>query len=167
MDRKTFWELQDRTRQAANNDGELQAELLVETLVNMSVADILSYEVHFDELTDQAYRADIWDAAEIISGSCGDDSFSDFRAWLVGQGQKVYENTLADPDSLADVVELGDQTQIQSLNYVYVVAFERSTGLDSLEMPVTKNATKAVPFGYFLDKSDLLRRFPKLCTKFI
>jgi hypothetical protein len=44
---------------------------------------------------------DQWGAAYLANGGCSDDGFDYFRGWLIGQGRKVYETVLADPDSLA------------------------------------------------------------------
>jgi hypothetical protein len=42
--------------------------------------------------------------ADLIYGGVGDGGWTDFRAWLIGRGQTIYENALADPESLVDVV---------------------------------------------------------------
>src|SRR5262249_33752044 len=53
---------------------------------------------------DRAYRWDLWRAAFLIGGGCSDDSFMDFRSWLISLGRDVYERAISDPDSLPDVV---------------------------------------------------------------
>jgi hypothetical protein len=37
----------------------------------------------------------------VVNGHCSDDSFENFRCWLVSMGRDVYENALANPDSLS------------------------------------------------------------------
>ena len=46
-----------------------------------------------------AYRTDVWALAYLLRGGCSDDSLDAFRGWLILQGRKVFEATLADPDS--------------------------------------------------------------------
>ena len=52
----------------------------------------------------RAYRADLWEAIDIIACGYGDNSFEEFREWLIGQGQAIFEKALSDPDNLADLV---------------------------------------------------------------
>jgi hypothetical protein len=63
----------------------------------------------------ESFRADLWDAAMVINQwesndkfFCSEDTFFGFRGWLVAQGHQVYDAAIADPDSLADYPELGD-----------------------------------------------------------
>jgi hypothetical protein len=52
-----------------------------------------------------AYRWDLWAAAYVINGGASDDGFEYFLGWLMAQGRTRWEATLADPDSLADIVD--------------------------------------------------------------
>lgn len=45
------------------------------------------------------YRYDLWAAAYLIGGGCSDDSFTDFRAGLIGQGCDWYEQATTSSDS--------------------------------------------------------------------
>lgn len=47
-------------------------------------------------------RSDLWAAAFVLMGGCSDDSFMDFRSWLILQGRDAIEAIVRDPDSLAD-----------------------------------------------------------------
>ncbi|WP_168929719.1 DUF4240 domain-containing protein [Nocardioides sp. GY 10127] len=47
--------------------------------------------------------AEAADATCLPSVGLGDDLFSDFRSWLIGQGEDAYAAVLADPDALADL----------------------------------------------------------------
>lgn len=42
-------------------------------------------------------------AASLILGGCSDDGFEYFRGRLIAQGREVFERSVADPDSLADL----------------------------------------------------------------
>jgi hypothetical protein len=47
-----------------------------------------------------------WAAAYVVNGGASEDGFDYFLGWLMAQGRARWEATLADPDSLADVVDV-------------------------------------------------------------
>jgi hypothetical protein len=51
----------------------------------------------------RANEWDLWAAGYLALGGLGDDSFLDFRTWLISQGQERFERVLAAPDDLADL----------------------------------------------------------------
>ena len=166
MDIEEFWKLIDTTRAASNSDVSKQADLLVELLVQHSVDEILSYEMNMDELLDKAYDAALWDAAYIIGCGCSDDGFWDFRAWLIAQGQEVYDNALANPESLETLIDVNDDTQNGGLIYVAMHAYEQKTGH---EMPPKNYSTKhhsSQLTGMLWQDENVQARFPKLAAKF-
>lgn len=55
----------------------------------------------------RAYRWDIWAAGVVIAHGMDEAGFDRFRDWLISRGQAVFERARADPDSLADVLEIG------------------------------------------------------------
>ena len=72
-------------------------------LRELSLQEIISFEVAFRRYLNEAYTWDLWGAAYVIHGGCSDDGFEYFRRWLVSRGRDVYEAALADPDSLAQL----------------------------------------------------------------
>ena len=50
-----------------------------------------------------ANRWDLWAAAHLALGGASDDSFLDFRNWLISHGRETYERASADPASIADL----------------------------------------------------------------
>jgi len=134
MDTTEFWELIDKTRDAANGNAEIQSELLTEELVKLPAEEIISFERIFDDLKDNAYIGNLWDAATIIMYGCGDDGFQEFREWLVGRGKEVYENAIKDPETLVNVLEIGEQI-FPTLLGPAMEAYEKVTGKDLPPMP--------------------------------
>jgi hypothetical protein len=47
-------------------------------------------------------RRDLWAAAYALLGGCGDDSFMDFRTWLLLHGRDAIEKVVRDPDGLVE-----------------------------------------------------------------
>jgi hypothetical protein len=156
-----FWQLMEKTRDPSDEDGYRQIELLVEELVKLSVEDILDFDRIFDQFMDRAYSRNLMVAVAIF-GFGGDDSFTDFRGWLIGQGKEIYERVLADPDSLADVVDEDTDTQPESLAYVSMYAYERKTG--TKQMPPTPGRRRPVLTGDDWEEAE--EKVPRLREKF-
>jgi hypothetical protein len=78
---------------------------LVEQLMTMPPELIVRFDHWFDCRVDAAYTRDLLNAADLVNYGTSDDGFYYFRCWLVGMGKAVYQAALADPDSLADVVD--------------------------------------------------------------
>ncbi|TWD80828.1 uncharacterized protein DUF4240 [Kribbella amoyensis] len=108
MDRDRFWGLVEAARAMVDDtvaDPDGVADALVKALSGMGAEEIVGFGVQFDLLQAEAYRWDLWGAAYLINGGASDDSFDYFRGWLVAQGQETWDAALADPDSLADVID--------------------------------------------------------------
>ena len=105
MDDKIFWDIIAAGCPHDVEDPMDWHETLVAELIKLPPEQIVAFDHSFDEKTDAAYRRDLWSAAALINGFASDDGFYYFRCWLVGMGKKVYEAALADPDSLAEVVD--------------------------------------------------------------
>lgn len=133
MDFAQFWPLMDKTRIASGGDVNRQAKLLTEELVCLSVEEIVEYQRIFDRLDIRAERNDLQDVADFIYGGLGDDGWKDFIAWLIGQGQFVYENALADPETLVDVVTIEGRLKITAelLSYAGQKAYRQKMGDDT------------------------------------
>ncbi|GAA3248518.1 DUF4240 domain-containing protein [Dactylosporangium siamense] len=105
VDRDRFWEDVDAARARVVDVDEVPAAL-VEVLRGRPLAELVAFREVQDELFDrEAYRWDLWAAAYVINGGASDDGFEYFLGWLMAQGRTRWEATLADPDSLADVVD--------------------------------------------------------------
>ena len=165
-----FWELIDKTRDAANGSAEKQSELLTLELAKLPAEEIISFERIFDELKDHAYLGNLWDAAIIIMNGCGDDGFQEFREWLVGRGKDAYENALKDPETLVNVLEIGEPI-FPTLLSPAMEAYEKVTGKDMPPMPRPWAELQDRPtINIDAEEAELLaemsRRFPKLTFKF-
>ena len=165
MDTPTFWELIDKTREASGGDQEKQRELLIGALAQLPESDIFAWDDIFDDLMDKAYIAELWEVAYIIGCGCGDDGFTDFRAWLIGQGKDIYEKVLADPESLVDIIESGKEEQAgaSSLWYVVIGAYELKTGMD---MPKRLRPNPELKGTSAPNEAAILPRFPKATARF-
>jgi hypothetical protein len=92
----------------------------------------------------------LWD------GGCSDDSFMDFRAWLVFSGREAYEAALADADGL--VARVDEYPFIEEYNYVASQVFEERFGTD-IPHPGLQHPRE--PIGEKWTEDDLPRLLPR------
>ena len=179
MEEDRFWEIIDSSRQRAkeqkrkkNEDFlEVHERTLAEALKNLSPAEIIAFDDRFWERHRRAYRWDLWAVAYWLEGGCSDDGFTDFRACLISLGQKDYEAALADPDSLADVVDRPDApyTQAEGFQYIASKTYKAVTGEECWPDSPTPRPAYPQPIGErfdFDDEEEMRRRFPRIVTKF-
>jgi hypothetical protein len=176
MPEPDFWKLIAQSRKAAlaedPGDGDelldLQSEALQALLVKLSPQQIIDYHERFHEVSGRLYRWDIWGAAYWMHGGCSDDGFIDFRSTLISLGKERFEQTLADADSLAELVdaELVPYLQGEGFQYIAPRAYMQKTGQ---EMPMDFESTQPdEPLGERCDFDDaevMAERFPKLIAK--
>jgi hypothetical protein len=109
---KVFWDIVAHACKPGADDR--WHDNLVRQLVRLPEEDIRDFDRRFQALLGEAYTVDLWGAAYVINGGCSDDGFYYFRCWLIGMGKKVYEAAVASPDSLADVVEPGEEYEVET-----------------------------------------------------
>ncbi len=174
INKDTFWEL---IAQAKKHPGG-PSEWLMGQLVDMGPEQAKKFDDIANAYIGLAYQYGLWTAASVMERhSCSDDSFIDFRAWLVGQGRDVYMAALKDPDSLANAPDYQDQ-RFDCLSHMGERAFEELTGRDIYEDfdPAGYDALKAelkkdIVYGdgiaYPYTWSEAAAYLPRLCAKYM
>lgn len=162
MNTEKFWKLIAETHEVANSEPNQQAKLLIKELAGLMPDDIIEFQQLCNELMNRAYIADLWDAAHVIGGGCGDDGFMDFRAWLIQQGKTIYEIALKNPEILADIVEDGLETQDGGLWFVASKAYQLKTGQEMPKLP-RHHPKLDKPLR---EESEKYLAYPKLAAKF-
>ena len=170
MEITEFWELIDKTREAAKGDARKQSELLTEELTKLPEEEIISFDGIFDDLKDKAYIGNLWDAATVIMDGCSDSGFQEFREWLVGRGKEAYENAIKEPETLVDVLE-ASEIIFPTLLGPAMDAYEKVTGKNIPPMRRERAQLQGRPtINMDADEAELLAelsaRFPKLTAKF-
>jgi hypothetical protein len=106
----------------------------------------------------------------VINGGASDDGFDYFRGWLIAQGRAVYEQALADPDSLAglpavvDACASGEDLWGEDILGVAWNAYQTATGSElpqgaySLRYP---DLDPSWDFD-FDNETEMRRRLPRL-----
>ncbi|MER5311076.1 DUF4240 domain-containing protein [Streptomyces sp. NPDC002773] len=141
MNDDAFWALIDElSRRPGDRDERL--EWLRAELLRRPATESVVFQVRLEDACGTADTRAVWRAANRVEGgACTDDGFHYFTLWLVGQGRKVYESVVADPDALADLPgiralagrhrnEWGDDEwpEWEELDYVAQDAFDELTG---------------------------------------
>lgn len=108
----------------------------------------------------RAYSHDLWGVEFIMNGGCGDDSFSDFRVWLVFQGREIYEAALRDPDSLAAYWKCSEEDWGQG-EYLWSTVCDAGKEPEDVEQYPSREIA-----GTPWEEDDLPTRFPKTWAAF-
>lgn len=136
MDTDAYWQLIDDARTRARGsrgpdahlDPEDVAEAVKDLLVERGPQVTLAADAAYDQVVASAYGNRLWGAAYVIGGGCSDDGFDYFLGWLVTQGRTVFERAVADPDSLADVVDEDTTAECEDMLSAAWDAYEELTG---------------------------------------
>jgi hypothetical protein len=131
MTHDEFWRLIEKAR-PRSNDPERHCDAMTDLLAKLEPTEILHFEYIFTGLFRKAYRADLWTVITEIDGGCGDDSFMDFRSWLIMQGEDVFETVLASPDYLAEITTRDCIMSYEPFNSMTGYAYERRTGSEDM-----------------------------------
>lgn len=169
MDDDRFWQLIDQSGPSAGGSVEDQTGNLTTTLAGLPAQEIAAFDVAFAAHRDGLYSWDLWGAAYLLMGGCSDDCFSDFRSWVVAQGQDYFEAVRSDPQALADG-RLKDASQVaeaELLSYAAMDAYVEATGreifMDYASHPGPEMATEPKGQEWDEDDEDALRaRYPRL-----
>ncbi len=138
MNDQLFWQLIAEAKEKTN-DVEAQVEALVQILMKRPVKEIIGFQKIFEQKLESMCEAKLFAAAYYImaideeeENESDDDRFSYFCAWLLAQGQEIVEKAIADPDSLADILEVNDEgeciCECEMMLYVADNAYEMKTG---------------------------------------
>ncbi|WP_423800886.1 DUF4240 domain-containing protein [Neobacillus sp. SAB-20_R2A] len=100
MDKIQFWNLIEQSKTFKED----QVQWLTEALCNKEDSEIPDYEFIFRSYMNESYQSRLWGAAYLIMGGCSDDAFDYFRGWLISQGRFVFEQTLENPEFLANYI---------------------------------------------------------------
>jgi hypothetical protein len=134
VDDEQFWAIMEASRAEGTDSVEVQTERLTEVLEDLSDDDLVAFDAAFDRLRDRLYTWDHWGAAYVALGGCSDDSFIDFRSWVISEGRGPFEAFLEDPEWLAVRIPLDEEEVGDAELFAYAAAevYEDRTG-DELE----------------------------------
>jgi hypothetical protein len=172
MPAEKFWRIIERAAESAH-DPDAQVKALRTALRELTLEEIISFEVAFRGYLNRAYTWDLWGTAYVIHGGCSDDGFEYFRRWLVSRGRDVYEAALANPDSLAQLDVQPGPWGVWEFEEIYYVArevFKEKGGEGDVRDHSEPEAGLAGPGPtgepFAENEEHLAQRYPKLWQRF-
>ncbi len=100
MNELIFWQLIEKSRAAHHSNFETQCVTLTELLVPYAVEDIIAFEHILRQKIEEASTWPIMAASFVVCSFISDDTYEDFRAWLVGQGKDNFTRAIRDPNEI-------------------------------------------------------------------
>lgn len=162
MDQAEFWKLVASARSGCQDD-QAFGRRMAAVLRELDSDALVDYERQLTRLHVESYSLRLWGAAHLMmTGGCYEDDFERFRAWLIAQGQHVFERAIADPDSLAELgTPEGELEEFLRLApRIYRAREGREMKLPSAPLPALGE-----PWD-FEDPAEMDRRYPRLFARF-
>lgn len=126
MSKDDFWNLVDEVKNACGQNQDKYLDMLKARLKERGPDHAQDFHDIVHAYEKLAYKYGLWSASELMGRSM-DDSFIDFRAWLISQGKEAYFSALKDPDTMADL-DPGDGYWFESFTYAGDSVLEELTG---------------------------------------
>ncbi len=165
MEEEIFWKIIQTTKDNSKGDFEKQQEVLAKELRKLTPDEIILYGNRFRYFRGIANTWELWGAIYIIHGGCGDDSFNDFREWVIGQGKDYYYKTINSPETLIDLdADVINEIDWEGLGYVYSTVFKELTGHEMVYTFREKHETSGQEWDE--ENDDLKNMYPKLFEKY-
>lgn len=174
MSKDQFWNLIEKAKEVCGTDLDASAVWIKQQLFYMTPEDVLQFHNLVYSYRDAAYKYGLWTAAGVMMETgCSDDSFSDFRMWLIAQGKEVYLNALKDPDSLSGVTPYG-YCSFESLGYISSQVYSAMKGKNiyqdstaRMQMECYEQVVRDIVYHpmieYPLELPEAMVVYPKLC----
>lgn len=169
MEDERFWQILAQSGASAGGSVQDQTESLTAILAGLPAPEIAAFDVAFSAHQEELYSWDLWGAAYLLMGGCSNDCFTDFRTWVIAQGEDYFEAVRSDPQALADgrLEDVGQIGEAELVSYAAVDAYVEATGrevfTDYPSHPGLETATE--PTGQEWDEDDeeaLRARYPRL-----
>jgi Protein of unknown function (DUF4240) len=158
----TFWRFIARARSDAGDDAAEIAGRVMELLVQESIDTIVDFDRALYRVLARAHTRGLWAAYAIINYGASDSGFEHFKAWLVAQGESVFDTALEDPDSLVTTMDVDGTAECEEMLYVAQYAYERRTGR---EIPIPQRRYALNDVALF-SEDQLPGVCPRLWAKF-
>jgi hypothetical protein len=159
-----FWALIAECRAQEPHDGERLAEVLASRLRQFEPDEILAFGRLWYAALGRLYTWPVWDAAHVLLGWVGDDSFRDVRAWIVTHGRDVVHRIAEDADNLADLAADQDQAFVEAFDGLIYENYRAVAGAYPPAEPAHEPIEPAGERTNLKDQAAVSGRFPRLAT---
>lgn len=103
MNELTFWQIIEDAHKQSGGNCSLQVDSIEKDLTKLDDLAIVEFKKILLQRLNQSCSWDLLNSMAIIEGYVSDDSFEYWRAGLILQGRKIFEDALKNPETLADV----------------------------------------------------------------
>lgn len=173
VDADEFWTIVDESRAAAapakrGSAVKRHVRALTRALERLPATTVLEFEKQRRAQSARANRWDLWAAGYVAFGGMSDDSFLDFRSWLISQGREAFERVLADPDSLVELTFDSDGEDLgyaEEWGYVPLDVLDEHEEVDDDELEPSGAEPQGEPFPED-DGAWFAERFPRLWARY-
>jgi len=142
MDINKFWAIVDQCK-----DAEHPELAVAELLDGLPIEEVMEFGYYLEWMEIHAFRADIWCAAYLLNGGCGDDGFTYFIRGLIAQGRDLFERTLKNPEHLQVLWGNGD-----------IEAYAKKMGISTCEaLELISEKVGATNFDLYIDGQPFVR----------
>lgn len=174
MTEQQFWDIIDQSRKGVNTNFETQCVNITELLLDTSTDAIIAFE---EILRAQIEKANTWPvmaACFVVCSFMSDDTYEDFRAWLVGQGKANFDKILRDPNEICNLITPGQVKDMsgEHLLFAAVNAYMEVIDSDNEEdeiafyEKINHPEEKEIEQKWPESKNDYRKMFPKLFDTF-
>ncbi|MCY4335118.1 MAG: DUF4240 domain-containing protein [Litoreibacter sp.] len=96
MSEELFWSIIHDAQCSSESETLLKIEDRLTAFTPKAIRDAAKF---FQSSLTASYCEDIWALAYVLQDGCSDDSFEDFRCWMVLRGRDLFETIVASPDA--------------------------------------------------------------------
>ena len=123
-----FWNLIQYSKILHPHDKEAQVEALIEILSEQSDRVIFQYAAIYSKLYRETYTYNHWAIASILNEGCCDDTFRNFRSWVISEGRDLFRMYKSSPESIADELDSSNHNfgQCEDMAFVGVYAYQKA-----------------------------------------
>jgi hypothetical protein len=109
-----FWKIVEETHDRSMAVGE---EKLKARLCMLPEKEILAFDRIWGQFHRELYTSLLWGVAHLAKGWCSDDSFTDWRDWLISCGRGAFETGRDRPDDLVPLIDAESNAGCEGIGY--------------------------------------------------
>ncbi|MDH5681009.1 MAG: DUF4240 domain-containing protein [Spirochaetota bacterium] len=172
MTEKDFWQVIEDIRPIPYDRDKVENNLY-QLLKNWPDDKIKAFSRVYQGKMNQAYTWGLWGAGFVINGGCSDDSFTEFRNWLISQGKDIYEKALEAPDDIAELTEIPWSDELRNncpllpeLDLIAGMIYSERHFDDEDILPLYVGPREPLGESWEEDNDVLAKLYPKLWAKY-
>lgn len=158
VDETAFWRILADTNANAESPEEARARL-IPRLESLNAAGIRKFHSLYARTMKRLYHWNVWALAYAARGGCGDDSFRDFRGWMILRGDPaLVDLAIASPERAARHVPRDPDIPEGGLDSAIESAYLARTG----RLPRAIATDLAKPKGKAWEEDEIGKYYPEL-----